>query len=274
MSNLNLLVPLFYFAGGIKLMETTISPQNSTTSGLNPILAGAEKQSTVLLYADGSCLKNGSSDAQAGAGVVLMTEDGRHIKLKASYLGALTNQKAEILACAVGLESLKKPCRVRIFSDSKYVIETMLGANRMKSNREFWERLIKASLTHQIEWNWLRGHSGNPFQETADRLSRAAATKKENLEKQTLERLALMMRATPDDNTIQMIHDGLKTLATVCDGAKKADGQGFNKFDSELGKRLAAKSFLSQEEAIVARHLMSKYRTQIAGFNSELALLV
>jgi ribonuclease HI len=255
-------------------MNTAISTQNITTSKFNPAYPAEEKHPKVLIYADGSCLKNGSKESQAGAGVVLMTEDGGRIKLKASYLGALTNQKAEILACAVGLESLKKPCEVKIFSDSKYVVETMLGTNRMKSNREFWERLIKACLTHKIEWNWVRGHSGNLYQETADRLSRAAATGKENLDKQTLDRLALMMRGTPDENTVRMIHDGLKTLAAACDGAKKADGQGFNKFDSELGKRFAGKSFLTPSEALVARQVLSKYRTQIAGFNTELALLV
>ena len=86
----------------------------------NNLPSASEKPSPkVLIYADGSCLKNGSEHAQAGAGVVLITEDRRRIKLKACYLGALTNQKAEILACAVALESLKIPCRVRIFSDSK-----------------------------------------------------------------------------------------------------------------------------------------------------------
>jgi ribonuclease HI len=228
----------------------------------------------VLIYADGSCLKNGSEQSQAGAGVVLMTEDRRRIKLKACYLGALTNQKAEILACAVGLESLNRPAQVRIFSDSKYVIETMTGKNRMKSNREFWERLINACLTHEIQWNWMRGHAGDAFQETADRLSRAAATRKESLDKDTLDRLALMMRGTPDESTVKMIHDGLKTLAAACDGAKRSDGQGFNKFDSELGKRFAVKSSLTPAEALVARNLMSKYRSQIAGFNTELALIV
>lgn len=255
-------------------MNTAISAQNITTSNFCPTYPADENHPKVLIYADGSCLKNGSLEAQAGAGVVLMTEDGQRIKLKASYLGALTNQKAEILACAVGLESLKKPCEVKIFSDSKYVVETMLGTNRMKSNREFLERLIKACLTHKIEWNWMRGHSGNPFQETSDRLSRAAATRKENLDKQTLDRLALMISGTPDENTVRMIHDGLKTLAAACDGAKKADGQGFNKFDSELGKKFAGKSFLTASEALIARQFLSKYRNQIAGFNKELALLV
>jgi ribonuclease HI len=226
-------------------MNTAISTQNLTASTFCPTYPADENHPKVLIYADGSCLKNGSLEAQAGAGVVLMTEDGQCIKLKASYLGALTNQKAEILACAVGLESLKKPCEVKIFSDSKYVVETMLGTNRMKSNREFWERLIKACLTHKIEWNWVRGHSGNPFQETADKLSRAAATRKENLDKQTLDRLALMMRGTPDENTVKMIHDGLKTLAAACDGAKKADGQGFNKSRQRTGKKIRRKEIFN-----------------------------
>lgn len=161
-----------------------------------------EKSPKVLIYADGSCLKNGSDQAQAGASVVIMTKDQKRIKLKACYLGALTNQKAEILACAVGLESLKTPCRVQIFSDSKYVIETMKGLNRMKSNREFWNRLVTACLTHQIKWNWIRGHNGDAFQETADRLSRTAASAKENLNKNTLNRLALMLVDKPDENTV------------------------------------------------------------------------
>ncbi|HLM60482.1 MAG TPA: RNase H family protein [Pyrinomonadaceae bacterium] len=249
--------------------------QHLQSENLGSLITAQEKPaSKVLIYADGSCLKNGSEFAQAGAGVVLMTEDRRRIKLKACYLGALTNQKAEILACAIGLESLRSPAQVRIFSDSKYVIETMLGKNRMKQNREFWERLIKACLTHEIEWNWMRGHAGDTFQETADRLSSAAATAKESLDKNTLDRLALMMTGTPDENTIEMIHDGLKNLAAACDGAKRADGQGFNKFDSELGKRFAGKSFLTQSEALVARSLMSKYRSQITGFDTELALIV
>ncbi|MGI8543480.1 MAG: ribonuclease HI [Aridibacter sp.] len=247
----------------------TLTPNRLiSTSSLN------ETSPKVLIYADGSCLKNGSDSAQAGAGVVIMTEDQKRIKLKACYLGALTNQKAEILACAVGLESLKLPCRVRIFSDSKYVVETMQGLNRMKSNREFWNRLVTACLTHQIEWTWVRGHNGDAFQETADRLSRAAASAKENLDKITLDRLALMLVDKPDEDTLRMIHNGLKTLAMDCDGAKRADGQGFNKFDTELGKRFARKPILNVSEALIARNLLTKYRGQIAKFDEQLALIV
>lgn len=239
---------------------TSIQPQKSTAK--------------VVIYADGSCLKNGTAEARAGAGIVLMTEDRRRIKLKACFLGAATNQQAEILACAVALESLKTSCRVQIFSDSKYVVETMLGRNRIRANRDFWNRLISACLTHHIEWSWTRGHAGEAFQETADRLARAAATCSDTLDKDTLERLAKLLQGTPDENTVRMIHDGLKTLAAACDGAKRADRQGFNKFDSELGHRFAAKSELTATESLVARNMLAKYRGQIATFDTELALLV
>lgn len=233
-----------------------------------------ESTPQIVIYADGSCLKNGTAEARAGAGVVLMTEDRRRIKLKACFLGAATNQQAEILACAVALESLKRPARVRIFSDSKYVVETMLGRNRMKTNREFWNRLVNACLGHHVEWNWTRGHSGEAFQETADRLARAAATQGESLDAETLERLARLLQGQPDADTVMMIHDGLKTLASACDGARRADRQGFNKFDSEMGKRFAAKPELTQAESLVARKFLGKYRGQIQTFDRWLALIV
>jgi ribonuclease HI len=229
--------------------------------------------SEVSIFADGSCLRNGSETPQAGVGIVILSSCTQSIKLKAAYLGSLNNQKAEILACAIGLESLKTPTKVRIFSDSKYVIDTMIGKNLMKQNREYWQRLVNACLTHKIEWIWGRGHS-DIFQETSDRISRAAATAKNNLDKTTLDRMALMLCGIPDSDTVGLIHRGLKTLAADCDGAQLSDGKGFSKFDSELGKRFAAKADLTVSEALFARKILSKYRTQILKFDAELALLV
>ena len=249
--------------------STTLGQPASAVS-----VAKLEDLPQVSIYAGGSSLKNGSSDMQAGAGVVLRSETKRLIKLKAVYLGSLTNQQAEIAACAIGLELLRKSCRVRIFSDSKYVVETMTGKNRMRTNREFWNRLIAACLTHHIEWNWTRGHAGDIFQETADRLSRAAATAKTALDKTTLDRLAGLLAGNPSDEVVKMIHGGQKTLAAKCDGAHRADQQGFNKFDSPLGHRFAQKETLNAQETVVARRMLAKYRTQIAGFDNQLALLV
>jgi hypothetical protein len=85
---------------------------------------------------------------------------------------------------------------------------------------------------------------------------------------------AEILQGAPSAEVVKMIHNGLKTLAAACDGARKTDGQGFNKFDSELGHRFAQKPKLSTEEALVGKAMLAKYRTQISAFDEQLALLV
>jgi ribonuclease HI len=135
----------------------------------------------VTIYADASCLRNGSPDSSAGCGAVIIDRNRMELKLVAKYLGPITNQQAEIFACAKALEELRRPRRVEIFSDSRYVIDTMTGKNRMKTNRPFWSRLVEASLGHHLTWRWVKGHDGVTFQEAADRLARAASTAKTDL---------------------------------------------------------------------------------------------
>lgn len=136
----------------------------------------------VTIYADASCLRNGFPDSSAGCGSVIIDRNRMELKLVAKYLpGAITNQQAEILACVSALEELRRPCRVEFFSDSRYVIETMIGRNRMKTNRPFWGHLVETSLCHHITWRWVKGHDGLVFQEAADRLARAASTAKTDL---------------------------------------------------------------------------------------------
>jgi len=91
------------------------------------------------------------------------------------YLGCATNQQAEIAAAALGLESLREPCRVHLHSDSRYVIETMSGRFRRKTNHAWWERLDKAAARHDITWEWIEGHAGHLVQEAADRAARRIA---------------------------------------------------------------------------------------------------
>ena len=135
----------------------------------------------VSIYADASCLRNGSSDPSAGCGAVIVDRNRMELKLLAKYLGPVTNQQAEILACAKALEELRRPCRVEMFSDSRYVVDTMNGKNRMKTNRHFWGRLVEQSYGHHITWRWMKGHDGLLFQEAADRLARAASTAQTDL---------------------------------------------------------------------------------------------
>lgn len=147
----------------------------------------------VTIYADASCLRNGSPKASAGCGAVIIDRNRMELKLVAVYLGSLTNQQAEILACVKALEHLRRPCRVEIFSDSRYVIDTMNGRNRMKANRPFWDYLVKQSYGHHITWRWVKGHVGVTFQEVSDRLARAASTTKADLLSDDIELLTLYL---------------------------------------------------------------------------------
>jgi ribonuclease HI len=90
-------------------------------------------------------------------------------------LGNATNQQAEIAAATVGLENLKEPCKVIVMSDSRYVIETMGGTWKRKTNHEWWKKLDDASKRHQITWKWVKGHDGHIVQEVADTMARKLA---------------------------------------------------------------------------------------------------
>lgn len=127
----------------------------------------------VLIYCDGSSLGNGQEAARAAA-VALLGYRGvwRAFGL---YLGNATNQQAEVAAAALGLEQLREPCRVRVLSDSRYVVETMAGRFRRKSNHEWWARLDEAADGHAVKWEWIKGHAGHVAQEAVDRAARRIA---------------------------------------------------------------------------------------------------
>jgi len=157
----------------------------------------------VTIYADASCLRNGSPDQSAGCGAVLVDRNRLELKLLAKYLGPLTNQQAEILACRKALAELRRSCRVEIFSDSRYVIDTMNGRNRMKTNRLFWRQLVEQSCGHHITWRWVKGHDGLVFQEAADRLARAASTAQTDLLSDDLEILTEHLSGESNQLTIR-----------------------------------------------------------------------
>ncbi|HEY6046491.1 MAG TPA: RNase H family protein [Pyrinomonadaceae bacterium] len=127
----------------------------------------------VTIFCDGSSLGNGGSEARAAA-VALLGYQGLW-RAFGAYLGKATNQQAEIVAAALGLEALKEPCQVRLHTDSRYVVETMSGRFRRKTNHEWWKRLDEASRRHQIEWHWEQGHAGHVIQEAADKAARKIA---------------------------------------------------------------------------------------------------
>ena len=127
----------------------------------------------VTIVCDGSSLGNGRGVTRAAAVAVLGFQG--LWKAVGEYLGNATNQQAEIAAAAVGLENLKEACSVTLMSDSRYVVETMGGTWKRKTNHEWWKRLDAAAKRHQIKWQWVKGHSGHVVQEVADSMARKTA---------------------------------------------------------------------------------------------------
>jgi len=128
---------------------------------------------SVTIFCDGSSLGNGQTETRAAA-VALLGYKGLWRGV-GEYLGRATNQQAEIAAAAIGLKALREPCRVRVVTDSRYVVETMSGRFRRKSNPEWWARLDEAARAHSVTWEWAKGHAGHRIQEAADRAARRIA---------------------------------------------------------------------------------------------------
>ncbi|MCA8964983.1 MAG: ribonuclease HI [Planctomycetes bacterium] len=138
----------------------------------------------VTIYSDGACLGN---PGRGGYGTVLLAGDRRK-ELSAGYLRT-TNNRMELLGAIVGLEALKRPCDVTLWSDSQYLIHAMtkgwLASWQKKGwrtadkkpvkNQDLWQRLLLAIDGHAIEWRWVRGHTGDVENERCDVLAVAAA---------------------------------------------------------------------------------------------------
>ena len=127
----------------------------------------------VTIVCDGSSLGNGKGNPRAAAVAVLGYRG--YWRAFGEYLGSATNQQAEIAAARIGLEKLTEPCKVRLMSDSRYVVETMTGNFRKKTNLEWWAKLDEAARKHQIKWEWVKGHAGHDVQEVADSMARKMA---------------------------------------------------------------------------------------------------
>ena len=128
---------------------------------------------SVTIVCDGSSLGNGRGETR-GAAVAILGFKG-YWKAVGEYLGNVTNQQAEIAAAWIGLKNLKEPCKVKLLSDSRYVVETMTGNFRKKTNLDWWKKLDTAARKHEIEWQWTKGHAGHSVQEIADKLARKIA---------------------------------------------------------------------------------------------------
>jgi ribonuclease HI len=141
----------------------------------------APDEPLVEIFTDGACSGN---PGPGGWGAIL-----RYKGVEKELSGGeapTTNNRMEMLAAIMALEALKRPCRVRISTDSQYLRDGITrwihmwkargwrtaGKDPVK-NVDLWQRLEQAAAPHQVSWEWVRGHAGHPENERADALARA-----------------------------------------------------------------------------------------------------
>lgn len=141
-----------------------------------------ETNNSVIIYTDGACRGN---PGPGGWGVSLKYNN-HHKKLFGAE-AETTNNRMELTAAIVALESLKRSCHIILHTDSKYVLQGITSwmpdwkkrgwktaAKKPVKNVDLWQKLDAATQSHEIEWIWVKGHSGNVGNELADELANQA----------------------------------------------------------------------------------------------------
>jgi ribonuclease HI len=137
------------------------------------------KKMEVEIYTDGACRGNPGP----GGWGALLRYNGREKTLHGGET-LTTNNRMELMAAIIAIESLTRPCAVKLTTDSKYVMQGITewmvnwkkrgwktAAKTPVKNVDLWQRLDQAIATHQVKWHWVKGHSGHPENELADELA-------------------------------------------------------------------------------------------------------
>lgn len=139
----------------------------------------------VTLYTDGACKGN---PGIGGWGVLM--QSGAHEKTLCGGEAHTTNNRMELTAVIQGLRTLKRPCQVDIYTDSRYVMQGMTewlanwqarnwqtAGKKPVKNKDLWQELAAETAKHEITWHWVKGHAGHTGNEIADQLSNQGVLK-------------------------------------------------------------------------------------------------
>ena len=138
----------------------------------------ATNNSAVIIYTDGGCVPN---PGIGGWGAILQYNDT--VKELSGGARQTTNNRMELTAALEALKALKRPCKIELYTDSEYLrngITTWLPAWKRRGwqrksgpvkNQDLWQELDEQAQKHQIDWRWVRGHTGDLYNERCDQLA-------------------------------------------------------------------------------------------------------
>lgn len=163
--------------------ESATRPANEGRPDEQPSAAGL---APVIIYTDGACIGN---PGPGGYGAVLLCK-GKRLELSGGFRRT-TNNRMEIMAAIAALKALKRPSRVLLHTDSKYLADAMAqgwarrwrangwrrNARERALNPDLWAQLLDLCDRHEVSFVWVRGHAGNPENERCDQLSLQAAAR-------------------------------------------------------------------------------------------------
>jgi ribonuclease HI len=136
----------------------------------------------VEIFTDGAC----SGNPGPGGWGALLRYNGTEKELSGRVKDT-TNNRMELMAAIMALESLKRPAKIKLYSDSKYVLDGITqwvpgwqkrgwktADKKPVKNIDLWQRLVEAAAPHDVNYIWVRGHAGHAENERVDALARAA----------------------------------------------------------------------------------------------------
>lgn len=165
----------------------SLKPQAERSSVVKPKLSLKPKSSTaktsedtIIIYTDGACTGN---PGKGGYGAVIIDGDRRE-ELSGGYK-LTTNNRMEMMGVIAALESLKSNSKVKLHSDSKYIVDAVVkgwakkwqakgwrrNAKEMAKNPDLWQEVLDLCKIHDVEFVWVKGHAGIPENERCDRLA-------------------------------------------------------------------------------------------------------
>ncbi len=129
-------------------------------------------ETDITIYTDGAC--SGNPGPGGYAAILVATDASGRILRELPVTGGepdTTNNRMELRAAIAGLSALTKPGPVTVVSDSEYLVNTMTKGWKRKKNQDLWAELDALAAIHDITWQYVRGHTGHPYNERCDRLA-------------------------------------------------------------------------------------------------------